>query len=80
MKARRLIECSTYGPVTLAVLYRALDDAWAEIAHKFVVEDHVDARLRLAHALLVVAREDSSDPERLKKDALQVMALGYRDR
>ena len=38
MKARRLIECSTYGPVTLAVLYKALDDAWAEIAHKFVVE------------------------------------------
>ena len=79
MKARRLIEGSTYGPETLLVLYKAFDDAWAKIAHHFD-ERPEDARVRLAHALLVVAREDSRDPERLKTDALQVMALGYRDR
>ena len=53
--------------------------AWAEIAHHFD-DDQEGARLRLAHALLGVAREDSDDPERLKIEALQVMALGYRDR
>ena len=35
---------------------------------------------RLAHAVLIVTREDSNNPERLKNDALQVMALAYRER
>ena len=79
MKARRLIESSAYGPETLDVLYKALDDAWGEIASHFAEEDHPHARMRLAHALLAVAQEHSRDPQRLKRDALQVMALGYRD-
>jgi hypothetical protein len=79
MKARRLIESSAYGPETLEVLYKALDDAWAEIAHHFAEEDRARARMRLAHALLAVAREDSKDSEQLKNGALQVMALGYRE-
>ena len=37
-------------------------------------------RTRLAHACLIVARDDSDDPERIKMDALQVMALAYRER
>ena len=80
MKARRLIESSAYGPETLHVLYQALDEAWVEIAHHFGEEDSVHARMRLAHALLAIAREDSRDPKLLKKGALQVMALGYRDK
>ena len=80
MKARRLIESSAYGPETLEVLYKALDDGWAEIASHFAEEDHAHARMRLAHALLAVGREDSKDPEQLKNAALQVMALSYRDR
>ncbi len=39
-----------------------------------------DARLRLAHVVLVVAREDSQDPDGLKNDGVQVMAKAYRDR
>jgi hypothetical protein len=32
----------------------------------------------LAHACLIVARDGSDDPERIKIDALQVMGLAYR--
>jgi hypothetical protein len=79
MKARRLIEGSAYGPETLDILSKALEGAWAEIRQRFAEEAHEDARLRLAHALLVVAREDSRDLERLKNDALKVMAVRFRD-
>ena len=79
MKARRLIEGSAYGPETLDVLSKALDGAWTEIGHRFAEEAHEDARLRLAHAVLVVAREDSRDPEVVKSDALKVMALRFSD-
>jgi len=41
--------------------------------------DDEDARTRLAHAVLAVAREDSTDAEQLKRDSLQVMALAYRE-
>jgi hypothetical protein len=75
MEARRLIESSAYGPETLSVLYEALDNAWSEIAKQFTEKEHADARMRLAHALLVVAREDSRDPNLVKRDALQLMAL-----
>ena len=37
------------------------------------------ARLKLANALLSVARDDSRDPDSLKRQALQVMALSYRE-
>lgn len=36
--------------------------------------------MRLAHAVLLVAREESDDPQRLKKDALEVLTLAYRGR
>jgi hypothetical protein len=79
VKARRLIESSIYEPETLQTAFKAFDDAWAEIAHYF--DGHADdARARLAHAVLIVTREDSDDPEQLKNDALQVMALAYRDK
>ena len=82
MRARRLIETSTFDPKTLHVLFQAFDEAWSEIADHFDNEptEIEQARLRLAHAVLIVAREDSDDPERLKNDALQVMALAYRHR
>jgi hypothetical protein len=81
MKARRLIESSAYGPVTLKVISQAFDEGWSEIAHHFHGDPSIeDARLRLAHAVLVVAREDINDAEKVKTDALQVMALAYRTR
>ena len=35
MKARRLLEGSTYPPEVLAVLFQAFDQAWLEIEHDF---------------------------------------------
>jgi len=65
VKARRLIESSTFEPETLQIIFKGFDEAWSEISHQF--DDTGDttveqARLRLAHAVLVVAREGSDDP------------------
>jgi hypothetical protein len=71
----------SYDADTLKVIAQAFDAAWVDISHHFHGDPSIeDARLRLAHAVLVVAREDSDDAERVKKDALQVMALAYRNR
>jgi hypothetical protein len=77
MKPPRRLE-SIYPPETLHTVFTAFDDAWDEIAHHFN-GDAEDARSQLAHAVLLVAREDS-DADRVKNDALQVMGLAYRDR
>jgi hypothetical protein len=77
VKARRLIESSIFEPEALQVAFKAFDAAWEEIAHHF--DDETErSRLQLAHAILIVIRDDSRDVERVKKDALQVMALSYR--
>ena len=81
MKARRLIESSEFGPETLGILFQAFDSAWGEIAHHFDPTDNeqIDqARMRLAHAVLMVARPDCNDPVLVKNDALQAMALAGR--
>jgi hypothetical protein len=82
VKARRLIESSSFEPETLEVLFKAFDDAWSEIEPHFAGDDVATehARLRLAHAILIVARQDDDDPEQVKNDALQVMALAARRR
>jgi hypothetical protein len=81
MKARQLIEGATYGPETLKVIGKAFDDAWSEIAGHFS-RDGLQAqsvRLRLAHAVLAVARDDSRDSDEVKNAALQIMAMNYRN-
>jgi hypothetical protein len=77
MQARKLIEGSTYGPETMRVIGKAFDAAWATINHHFASDGLAseEARVRLAHAVLAVAHEDSRDCEELKDAALQVMAL-----
>ena len=83
MKARRLIESSTFEPETLQIIFKGFDEAWSEISHHFDDTDDTtveQARLRLAHAVMVVAREGSDDPERVKNDALQAMALALQKR
>jgi hypothetical protein len=79
MKARNLLENSIYDPEKLEVVFTAFDAAWAEISHHFE-GDTEQARLRLAHAVLIVTNDDSADPQHVKRDALQVMALAYRRR
>ena len=75
-----LVESAPYTPAILAVLRRAFDGGWDEIAHHFDGDARAEqaARTRLAYAVLVVAREDSNDAERLKREAMEVMALTYR--
>ena len=65
---------------TRSVALKAFDAAWTEIAPHFgdVPADIERGRVHLAHAILIVARVDSRDPERLKTEALQVMALAYK--
>ena len=81
MKARRLIESSDFPPEALHVMFQAFDEAWAEVSHHFATDEaeKEHARTRLAHAILAVARGDSDNVERLKNEALQVMAMGYRE-
>jgi hypothetical protein len=80
MKARKLIDGSSFGPETVKAMGQAFDEAWAEIAGHFgdnptQVEN---ARLKLAEALLSVATDGSTDVAALKTGALQAMAMDYR--
>jgi hypothetical protein len=80
MKARKLLAGAEFGPETLKVICKAFDDAWAEIRRDF--DDNAlsieVARLKLASAILGVAKDDSRDPDELKGLGLQAMALRYR--
>ena len=81
MRARKLIEGSTFGPETMRVVSQAFDEAWASIQDQFKGEAKIaDARLRLAHAVLVVAHEDIADAERLKSHALELIVLAKSKR
>ena len=82
MEARRLIEHADFEPTTLAVLSEAFDDGWSEIDGQFRVDQAATkhARMRLAYAILLVARQDDDNAEQVKNEALQVMALAARRR
>jgi hypothetical protein len=78
MQARKVLAGAAYEPATLKVICRAFDDAWAEIRHYF--DDPLAAecaRLKLANAILGVAREDSRDAADLKKKGLHALALRH---
>jgi hypothetical protein len=82
MNARQLIDGAWYGPEALMAIGQAFDQAWHQIAPYFG-DDPIDvekARIRLAHALLTVADNDSRDVSVLKKAGLQRMALDYKKR
>ena len=79
MRARKLLEDTTLCAEALSVAFEAFDNAWADIARYFP-DDADDGRARLAHAVLVVVRDDSRDVLRLKNDALQLMAVALARR
>ena len=62
------------------MIFQVFDEAWGEIAKTFGndAQDIKRARMRLAHALLAVATADSEDVGRLKKNALEIMAMSTR--
>jgi len=78
-KARVLIDGASLGPDALKAVGEAFDDAWAEIASRFLHDptETEAARLMLATALLSVADGCSRDVEALKKGALEVMSGIY---
>jgi hypothetical protein len=75
MKARQLIASSHYGPEQLKVLFQAFDEAWETIApHCGNNGLSVQAmRLKLANAILDLARENCSDAEAMKEAALRLL-------
>jgi hypothetical protein len=79
LKARKLIEGASFDPPTLATIGEGFDRAWSEISGQFADDaGQIErARIRLAHSILAVAEEDCRDPERLKRHALEVLALTY---
>jgi hypothetical protein len=82
MKARRLIEGASFDPPTLEVIGQAFEQAWSDIAGHFDGDERQVARAptQLAHAVLIVADEESRDVQRLKRDALEVLAFRIKAR
>jgi hypothetical protein len=75
MEARRLLGRAFYGPETLKVLFQAFDEAWQTLAPSCgenTLSIHA-ARLKLANAILSVAREGSTDPGAIKDGALKLL-------
>jgi len=68
-----------YGPESLGAIQLAFDQAWSVVGGNFTPPDAERARERLAKSLLSVADDDGREVERLKRDALQAMALSYRN-
>ena len=75
MKARQLIGgAAAFGPDTLKVITKAFDDAWAEIEPS-VTDNPLAleaARLRLANIVLSLAKDDNSDLEPIKTEAVRL--------
>ena len=76
MKARDLIRKAGFGRDTLKVVCQAFDEAWSLISAQYASPATIEAaRLKLAKAIIAVSRQDSRDPEVLKRLALQMMKL-----
>ena len=81
MRARQLIEGASFNPRTVMAMGKAFDQAWLEIADTFAGDEELidRTRIHLAHAVLIVADEDCRNVERLKNEALQILALTFCD-
>lgn len=81
MRHRQIIEGAAFDPSTLIEIGTAFDSAWSEIESHFGETDAQLARSRLAEAILIVAADhEVHDVAALKTEALQVLALTYRNR
>jgi hypothetical protein len=79
MKARSLIDGSSFGPDALKAIGNAFDEAWAEIAGNFAGDPIAveSARHTLANAILSVSTDSSRDVQALKTAGLEAMARNY---
>ena len=75
MKARELIDSASYGPGQLKMLGKAFDNAWAQIApHVSSRQGGVEAaRLKLAKAVLRLAKTGIMDEQQLTDAAVEAM-------
>ena len=80
MKVRQLIGGAAFGPDVLKVIGKAFDAAWTELEPSVTNRpDGIEAaRLRLANIVLSLAKDDSSDAELLKNEAVRVFRLKHR--
>jgi hypothetical protein len=75
MRARRIIEGAAYPPETLAAVFQAFDQAWAEIESDFVGDGpRENGRLMLASIVLMLARDHVGEADELKRTAIKLMA------
>ena len=81
MPGRRLLDAAPYGPQTLSVLFKAFDDAWAEIKSEVgELPDRAEAaRMSLATIILDVAKSGiTTDADQLKNVALRAFRAARR--
>jgi hypothetical protein len=81
MGARQLIEGANFNAQTVTAMGKAFDQTWSEIADTFAGDEELidRTRMHLAHAILLVADQDCRNVERLKNEALQILALTFSD-
>ena len=77
MKARRPLSGAAFGADVLKVVVKAFNDAWAEIEPSITdrPENIEAARLSLVNIVVSLAKDDTSDPEPLKNEALRIFRL-----
>ncbi len=80
MQARRIIEGASFGPEVLQVLRKAFDEAWSAVADKFNPDEHEAARKLLAHAMMSMTRDDTSDVAMLKHAGIRAIRSAYPSR
>jgi hypothetical protein len=80
MQARRIIEGAAFGPEIIRAAGVAFDSAWSEVADRFDTSTHAAVREVLATAIIAAAREDSIDPDPLRRAGLNAMARAFPDR
>ena len=75
LEAKRLIGQATYGPEILSVLFQAFDEAWATLEptcgqNPLAIRA---TRLKLANAVLSLARQDVRDASTIRDGALRLL-------
>jgi len=74
MRAWVLIENSAFGPDAIKVMGQAFDEVWEDIAGNYGDALREAAQMRLANALLSIAKDNENlDVASLKNAAIEVM-------
>jgi len=73
MEAWALIEDSAFGPGAIKVISQAFDEAWKEIAGNYSDVLREGARLKLASAILSIAKDGDLDVSTRKKAGIDAM-------